>query len=62
MDDRFITIDELAELLRVTPATVYQWRAAGRGPVATKVGRRVLFRESAVDAWLDAQQTVGAAS
>ena len=51
-----MTVDELAARLRVAPATVRHWRATGRGPTATRVGRRIVFGEAAVAAWLDSQQ------
>lgn len=56
MTRRYLTVDEVAELLRTTPATVRHWRFTKRGPEATKVGRRVLYEERAVLAWIDAQQ------
>lgn len=50
--DVFYTTEELAEVLRTTPATLRYWRAVGRAPRATKVGRRVLYAERDVEAWL----------
>ena len=54
--DPFLTVVELAELTRTSPKTVYDWRLRGVGPVATRVGRSVLFRASAVEAWLAAHE------
>ena len=56
MDERYYSVDELAALLRLAPATVRAWRAQNRGPRATKVGRRVIFSAADVEAWLQAQQ------
>lgn len=51
--DRYLTTDDVAEIARTSPATVRYWRHCGTGPLAGKVGRRVLYRESDVTAWLD---------
>ncbi|MBV8980395.1 MAG: helix-turn-helix domain-containing protein [Acidimicrobiia bacterium] len=50
-----LTVDELAEFLRSTPDAVYALRYRGDGPRGVRVGRRVLFRRSDVDDWLDAR-------
>lgn len=62
MDRRYLTLVEVAELLRTTPATVRYWRFAGTGPRATKVGRRVLYDERDLLAWIDEQQVQSEAS
>lgn len=49
--EAFITIDEVAELLRTPKATVYRWVHEGWIP-NYKVGRRVLFKLSEVLNWL----------
>lgn len=50
-----MTLPELAELLRVPVATVYQWRLHGKGPKGYRVGRSVKFRLSEVEDWLQQQ-------
>lgn len=47
--------DELAARLRISVKTVQKWRQTNRGPAFIKVGRLVRYRESAIQAWLDAQ-------
>ncbi len=54
MDDHWLTTEELAEKVDRSPATVRYWRAQGTGPVGVRVGRRVAYRASDVDAWLQA--------
>lgn len=39
-----------------SPRTLELWRASGKGPAYIKIGHRIAYRESAVEAWL-AQQT-----
>jgi excisionase family DNA binding protein len=43
MEDRLLTIRELAEYLRVNPFTVYRWVAQKRIP-HLRVGRTLRFR------------------
>ena len=35
--------------------TIERWRTNGTGPKFIKVGRRVFYRESAIERWLDQQ-------
>ena len=52
--DEFLTVEELANWLRVKPQTIYQWNYAGTGPRLTKLGARyVRYRRSDVEAWLE---------
>jgi excisionase family DNA binding protein len=62
MDDEFLTTEELADLLRIPAATIYQWRLRGQGPPALKIGRHLRWRRTAVDEWLDSIATRAAAS
>jgi len=49
----YLTTDEVAELARTTSSTVRYWRYAGTGPSGFKVGRRVLYARTDVEAWLE---------
>jgi len=52
--EQLLTTDEVAELYRTSPATVRYWRHIGYGPKGRKVGRRVLYERSKVEAfWND---------
>lgn len=53
--DDLLFIDEVAEMLRLTPASLRGLMHTGRAPASAKVGRRRVFRRSEVYAWLDAQ-------
>ena len=53
MSDEYLTTFEVAELLRTPVETVRYWRHIRTGPESFKVGRRVLYPKSAVEAWLD---------
>ncbi len=50
-----LTIDELSEYLGVPKQTIYNWRTTGNGPTATRVGRHLKYRVSAIQAWLEKQ-------
>jgi len=47
-----LTPAEAAALLRRSPATLANWRAAGTGPPYEKVGRLVHYRQTEVEHWL----------
>lgn len=49
----FRTIDEVAEFLRTTPAALYTMRHRGEGPPGIKIGRKLLYAQSDLDAYLD---------
>lgn len=58
MNDPLLLADEVAALIRVEPMTLYTWRHREVGPRSFKVGRRVVYRESAVLAWLAEQEAL----
>jgi excisionase family DNA binding protein len=47
-----LTIEELAEYLKVSKSTLYKLAQEGKVP-GQKVGRHWRFRRGAVDLWLD---------
>ena len=51
--DEYLDTAELSELIGLAKVTIEQWRARGDGPAYSKVGRRVVYKRSDVDAWLD---------
>lgn len=55
--EKLLRAKDVAELLDVKPATIYQWRWLGEGPPAVTINGRVRFRLSDVETWLAAQQT-----
>ncbi len=57
MNDKLLTITEVAELTRLPEATLRWFRHCGKGPKSGKLGRRVMYRESDVRAWIDQQFT-----
>ena len=51
--DPFMTIDDLANWLRVPVQTVYDWRRRSYGPRAHKIGGQLRWRRSDVEEWLE---------
>jgi predicted DNA-binding transcriptional regulator AlpA len=52
----YVTQAELAERWRISPRTLERWRVIGQGPRFVKLGRRVVYRLSEVEAHEAAQQ------
>ena len=50
--EKYLTTEEVAAITRSTPSTVRYWRHIGKGPRGVKRGKRVLYAESVVAAWL----------
>ncbi|MFE5292997.1 helix-turn-helix transcriptional regulator [Isoptericola sp. NPDC056618] len=47
--------DEVSEETGIPAATLRYWRHIGAGPRSAKLGRRVVYRRSDVEAWVEAQ-------
>ena len=58
--DALLTTSEVAERCRTSDSTVRYWRMVRCGPPGFKVGRRVLYREKDVAAWLEERQAAEA--
>ena len=52
--NEILTIDEVADYLRLTPQTIYKWAQEKRIP-AVKLGKEWRFRRSVIDKWFDDQ-------
>lgn len=58
----FLTQDEAAAELKICERTLDRWRRLGEGPPITKLGRRVLYRRSSLQAWLRTREHRGNAA
>jgi predicted DNA-binding transcriptional regulator AlpA len=54
-DDELLTIQEVADVVRVPVATLRYWRHLGTGPRSFRIGRSVRYWRTEVFAWLDNQ-------
>lgn len=57
-DPELISRPEAAAYLGVSVSSLAHWSMNGLGPVFVKLGRRAWYRQSALDAWIDAQVPV----
>lgn len=57
MVERLLTLAEVAELLRLSEATLYRQRYAGQAPgcLGFRIGRHVRFRPSDLERFIDEQ-------
>jgi hypothetical protein len=56
----FLTHDEAAAELKVSGRTLDRWQRLDEGPPITKLGRRILYRRSSLEAWLRGREHRGA--
>ena len=54
-EPRWLTPDDLSNLLQVSPGTVANWRSQGKGPAFKRIGGVVRYNPQVVDAWIEAQ-------
>lgn len=53
MTRRLLMVEDLADLLAVTPGRVRQMRHCGQLPPAIKIGRRLRWKAADIEAWLE---------
>jgi excisionase family DNA binding protein len=54
MVQELMTVDEIADYLRVKKRTIYEWLKKGKIPAVKTVGQW-RFKKDKIDAWLDGQ-------
>lgn len=55
-DQMFFSPKETAACLHVSEPTLSQWRKAGTGPPFSRIGRRILYRKSAIERFVRRRQ------
>lgn len=53
--DKLLRIEDVTDMTGISPNTLRFWRHTGTGPRSAKLGRRIVYRESDVVAWVDEQ-------
>jgi excisionase family DNA binding protein len=53
-NDKIMTLEEVAEYLRVKPQTIYTWAQEKRIPAA-KLGKEWRFKKLMIDKWFNEQ-------
>ena len=56
-NDELLTIQEVADVVRVPVATLRYWRHLGSGPNSFRIGRSVRYWRSEVLHWLEKQSS-----
>jgi len=51
-DDKIMTLEEVAEYLRLKPQTIYTWAQEKKIPAA-KLGKEWRFKKSMIDQWFN---------
>ncbi|SDE68534.1 helix-turn-helix transcriptional regulator [Ruegeria marina] len=52
----WISREQLARALSLTTDTLSRWEARRKGPPCTRIGRKVFYRQAAVQDWIRAQE------
>lgn len=59
IDKLYLTTEEAANYLSLKPATLTQWRAAGKGPNFIKAGKRIVrYTKEDLDNWIKGRKDV----
>ena len=53
--ETYLTPEQLAKMIGLSVKTLNKWRWEGKGPHFLKLGRRVVYRLSDIDIYLQAQ-------
>ena len=56
MNSILLNTPEAAEVLRISAITLHRWRNAGKGPPYVEMGRKVYYRRTALELWIQQQQ------
>ena len=56
MNAILLNTTEAAEVLRVAAITLHRWRNAGKGPPYIEMGRKIYYRRTDLDRWIEEQQ------
>lgn len=53
---KLLRVPEAAEVLRVAPGTLRNWRVQGFGPRFVKMGSRVMYSQASIDAFIQSRE------
>lgn len=56
VEDRVLSIHEAAERLHTTPEVLRKWRYQSRGPESFRLSGKVVYQQSAVDAFIEGER------
>lgn len=52
LDIELMKVEDVAKILKVSVGSLYNMHSKGEGPPAFKIGGRLRWRKSAVEAWI----------
>ena len=52
--EQYLTTNQVAKLLNLSPRTLEHMRCKGTGPAFCKFGRKCLYRQTDIDKWVEA--------
>lgn len=55
VNERFLDLAEVKDRTKASKASIYQWMLDGKFPLGRKRGRRTLWLESEISAWISEQ-------
>lgn len=58
----YLKVEEAAEYLRLSAATLNKWRLTGDGPPFCRLGRAIAYRRADVDAWAQSRRVTSTAA
>lgn len=50
-----LTTEEAAQIVRAPAGSLRFWRHQGTGPASAKLGKRIVYRRSDIDQWVEDQ-------
>lgn len=53
--EEFIEAPDLAEFLGISLETLYRWNREGKSPKHYRIGKKLQYRQSDVEAWIEEQ-------
>lgn len=56
MNSVLLNTTEAAKTLRIAPITLHRWRKAGYGPEHIEMGRKVYYRPTDIEQWIETQK------
>jgi len=56
LNSKLLSVDEVAELLKVPVGTLRKWRTNGEGPTGFRVGKFLRYRLSTVEQFIEEQE------
>lgn len=61
VEAKWLLLAEVEAEFRVPAATLYAWRQRGVGPPSVRIGRRIMYRRTEIEAWFAEQERAEAA-